>query len=161
MKNLDDHTRLLNLLRQRERQCRIEYRAYGGWLALLTPLRWFTVSGGIVLSALAGATVFSQPVFLGAQWPIYAGVFALVASILTGLHAALNCDAHQAECHRLIQLYQSLETGYQAASALPSSDIPQHFKELEAKFEDAKLKATASPPTYFRERAERGLTNAA
>lgn len=65
MNSPDDHIRLLKLLSQRERQCRIEYRAYGGWLALLTPLRWFTVSGGIVLSALAGATVFSQPEILG------------------------------------------------------------------------------------------------
>jgi hypothetical protein len=119
------------------------------------------VAGGTILSALAGATVFSKPVFLGEQWPIYAGVFALVASILTGLHTALHCDAHQAECRRLIQLYQSLETGFQAAHALPAPEIPQRFKDLEAKFEEAKLKATASPPTFFRERAEREVTTAA
>jgi hypothetical protein len=158
---LDDHARLMKLLSQREQQCRVEHRAYGRWLALLTPLRWLTVAGGTVLSAIAGATVFSRPLFLGEQWPVYAGVFALVASVLTGLHTALNCDAHQAECHRLIQLYQSLETGFQAAQALPASEMPQRFKDLEARFEEAKLKATASPPTYFRVRAERETINVA
>src|SRR5882724_4043769 len=128
-----EQTRLLKLLRERERQCRVEHLAYGRWLGILTPLRWVTVSGGTVLSALAGATIFSKTVFVGKQWPIYAGVFALVASVLTGLHTALKCDAHQAECHRLIQLYQSLETGYQAAYALPPADVPSRFRELEAR----------------------------
>jgi hypothetical protein len=50
-----------------------------------------------------------------------------------------------AECHRLIQLYQSLEANYQEAQALPAPEIAQRLKELEAKFEEAKLKATASP----------------
>src|SRR5258708_24832145 len=99
MSDSDDHARLLKLLRQRERQCRVEHRAYARWLGLLTPLRWLTVAGGTILSALAGATIFSKPVFLGEQWPIYAGVFALVASILTGLHTALKWATHPAEGH--------------------------------------------------------------
>jgi len=139
----------------------VEHRACGRWLAVLTPLRWFTVAGGTILSALAGATVFSKPVFLGDRWPVYAGVFALLASILTGLHTALHCDAHQAECRRLIQLYQSLEANYQGAQALPAPEIAQRLKQLEAKFEEAKLKATACPPAYFRERAEREVGNVA
>ena|ERR1700682_399362 len=157
MNELNGHARSINLLIQRERQCRTEHRAYGRWLALLTPLRWFTVAGGTILSALAGATIFGK--LFGEQWPIYAGVFSLAASILTGLHAALNCDAHQAECRRLIQLYQSLETGFQAARALPASELPQRLEELEKKFEEAKLKATATPPAHFREQAEREVTN--
>jgi|SRR3954471_24261652 hypothetical protein len=148
---------ILNLLHQREQQCRVEYRAYGRWLALLTPLRWVTVAGGTVLSALAGATIFSRPDFLGEQWPLYAGVFALAASILTGLHTALNCDAHQSECHRLIQLYQSLEGRFQAASVLAPDDLRKGFTELEARFDDARTTAMASPPTYFRDRAERDV----
>src|SRR6266404_2269512 len=118
MSDSDDQTRLFRLFAQRERQCRVEHRGYSRWLALLTPLKWLTVAGGTVLSALAGATVFSKPQFLGNNWPVYAGVLALLASILTGLHTALHCDAHQAECRRLIQRYQSLETSFQAAQAL-------------------------------------------
>lgn len=150
-----EESRLIGLIALRERQCRIEQRAYGRWLGILTPLRWFTVAGGIILSALAGATVLGKPQLFGDQWPVYGGVLALVASILTGLHTVLHCDTHQAECRRLVQLYESLEAGFQGARARPESEMPRYVEELEAKFAEAKAKAAAAPPRSFRERAER------
>jgi hypothetical protein len=159
MSDTDEQTRLLQLFVQRERQCRIEHRAYDIWLSRLTPLKWLTIGGGTILSALAGATVLGKPEFLGAQWPIFGGVCALASSILTGLHTALKCESHQTECHRLIQLFSSLEASFQAAQALPTSQLQEKFKELEPKFEEARMKATASPPAWCRKRAEREITN--
>ena len=84
---------------------------------------------------------------------------ALISSLLTGIHTALKCESHQAECHRLIQQYLSLQTSFQAAHALLFSEVPQRLKELESKFEEATMKATTAPPGKYRERAERELAN--
>jgi hypothetical protein len=154
MSDQPDTDAVIGLIKERQRHCRIEYIALSGWLSFLTPLRWITIAGGTILSALAGATVLSNGAFLGSAFKIYSGIFALTASILTGLHTALHCDTHQAECRRLIQLYESLELAFQATLALPPSEIPRRFHELEAALHEAKLKATATPPMRYRRRAE-------
>ena len=140
---------------KRQRQCRIERRSLEMWLTWLTPLRWFTVAGGIILSAVGGATILSKPGLLGDDWSVIGGLCALSASILTGLHAGLNCDSHQSECRRLIQVYSSLEAAYEAAGLLPPAELPGRQSALEEKFEEAKTKATAAAPSNYRRRAER------
>lgn len=150
-----DHNQVLQFIDLRESQCRVERQSLEMWLGYLTPLRWFTVAGGIVLSAVGGATVLGQPALFGDSWSIVGGVCPLVASILTSLHTGLKCDAHQAECHRLIQVYSSLEAAYQAARLLPPTELSARHATLEERFEEAKTKATASAPASYRQRAER------
>jgi hypothetical protein len=140
--------------RKRQRDCYVEKDAYAIWLALLTPVRWFTVIGGIVLSAVAGAVVLlAEYRVIGDQWRVYGAICAITASVLTGIHTALNCDAHQTECRRLVQLYSGLESRFEAASILPAERIEATFDELEAKFEEAHVEAAASPPEWCRRRA--------
>ena len=146
---------ILELFSQRERQCRVERRAYEIWLGRLTPLKWVTTGGGTLLSILAGATVLGQPKFFGSAWPVYGGALALTSSVLTGLHTALRCDSHQTECHRLINLYSSLEAAFQAARVLPAPQLEAPLKELEGKFEEARMKAAAHAPAWCRRRAQR------
>lgn len=154
MTELTNRDQLLLVFEKRERQCRMESRAYQLWLDRITPLKWISVGGGTVLSALAGATVLAQPVLFGSYWSVIGGVLALVSSILTGLHTALKCDAHQAECHRLIQLFASMEAAAQSAPALSAAELPVAWKELESRFQEAIAKATASPPAWCRRKVE-------
>lgn len=91
-----DRSRLIEHLRKRQHDCEVEKQAYAIWLGLLTPVRWFTIIGGIVLSAVAGgAVLLAEYRVIGDGWRIYGAACAIVASVLTGIHTALNCDAHQ------------------------------------------------------------------
>lgn len=149
MNTLSNHERALDHLANRENLCRVEQRVYGKWLGVLTPVRWITVGGGILLSTLAGATVFGRPEILGTKWALWSGVFAFGSAALTSLHTALGCDAHQAECRRLIQVYESLEAGYRAARFLPEAELQAERASLDRQFQETKLKAAASPPYWF------------
>ena len=150
-----DSARVLEHFRLRERQCLVEHRAYSKWLAPLTPLRWITVIGGIALSGLAGIIVLlCEYQRLSNDWRPTGGIFALVAAILTGVHTALNCDQHQAECHRLVHVFSSLEAAFQAARLAPECHLAAKLHELETKFEEAKGNALASAPGWCRRRAE-------
>jgi hypothetical protein len=138
-------------LSQREMRCRIEGRALDLWLRPLTLLRWVMVGLGTILAAFAGATALGR---YGDPWESIGGICALTASILTGLHTALDCEAHQAECRRLIRVYASLEAAYQAALVLPLAQRPNRQEALEARFEEALTKANASAPRRYRDLAE-------
>jgi hypothetical protein len=135
----------------RERDCFVEMRALEMWLGFLTPLRWFTVIGSVILSALAGATILGSQQLLGDTFPKFAGVCALLASILTTLHATLHCDTHQAECRRLIQIYQSLYEGFKGAMSEDDATRKAKERDLEKEFETAIRDAkAAAPPRYKR-----------
>jgi hypothetical protein len=152
MKTGDD-AEVTRLLPRRELQCRIERRALERWLHPLTLLKWGTVILGTILAAVAGATALVGIWFPG-QWEVITAICALTASILTGLHTALKCEAHQAECRRLIQVYKSLEAAYQAAQVVPLAQRLNRLEALEARFEEALTKATASAPSRYRDLAE-------
>lgn len=144
------------LSKRRELDCQIERHALEMWLSCLTPIRWLTTIGTTVLSAVAGATILGKPAFLGEHnYTIVAGLCALGASILSGLHAALHCDAHQAECRRLIGVFAGLEAGYQATQGLEENRRNTKERELERRFEETITGRTTTPPLWFRQRAER------
>jgi len=150
----DERTSLREHFRRRLRECQVEAKAYEIWLGLLTPVRWFTVIGGIVLSAIAGGIVlFAEYQVEGEPWRVHGAVCAIFASVLTGIHTGLHCDSHQTECRRLVQLYSGLATAYEAAPLLPGERLNVKFEELEARFEQAKSEAAASPPQWCRRRA--------
>lgn len=143
---------ILGFFDLRERQCWIERRALEKWLSRLTPLRWLTIGFGIVFSAVGGATTL----FHDSRWfcPTVSGILALAASVLAALHTGFDCDAHQAECRRLIRIYFGLETAYQAARLVPPPDLRKRLEELESRFEAAKTNAAAAAPVRFRKKAE-------
>lgn len=140
---------------KRQRECHVEKSSYETWLGLLTPVRWVTIIGGIVLSAVAGGVVLLAEYWPpGESWRVYGAGCAIVASVLTGIHTSLNCDAHQTECRRLIQLYSGLEGAYEAAPLVTRDRLRMRFDELEAKFQEARSEATASPPQWCRRHAK-------
>ena len=149
---LGEDTDVTRFLAQRESRCRIERRALERWMRPLTLFKWVTVGLGTLLSTVAGATVLGK--LFGDRWALIGGTCALTASLLTGLHTALKCEAHQAECRRLIQVYASLEAAYQAAQVLPLSQRLTRQEALEVWFEDTLAKATVSAPSRYRDLAE-------
>jgi hypothetical protein len=140
------------LLARREKDCFVERRAFEMWLGKLTPLKWLVISAGTLLPLVASAKVFGV---LGPGYALVSGLCALVASALTGLHAAFHCDEHQAECRRLISLYASLQFAFQAARTLPEAQVDAKLRELEVEFESAKRNSKAAPSHRLQERAER------
>jgi hypothetical protein len=146
-----ERTELREHFRRRQRECQAEKEAYETWLGLLTPLRWFTVIGGIILSAAAGAIVLLAEYRPGhEEWRLYAAMSAIVASMLTGLHTGLDCDVHQAECRRLAQVYSGLETAYESAPLGTDERQRLRFEQLETKLQEAKSEAAATPPRWCR-----------
>jgi hypothetical protein len=120
------------------------------WLGWLTPIRWVTVFGSTVLSALAAATILSNP---GSRYVFWAGLCALGAAILNGLHDHFHCDAYQASCRRLIGIFAGLEAGFQRVHLLKLSPGDPSEQELEKRFEEAVADDTVGLSECFRKRA--------
>jgi hypothetical protein len=140
---------------KREVDCRVLRRALEMWLGRLTPMRWFTVSGTTILSAISAATVFNGQDVFGLKFQTVAGVCALGATILSGLHTGLKCDAYQAECSRMIGVLEGLEASFQAIALLDPEDHLAAVRDLEKKYEEALAGTTASPPHRYRVMAMR------
>ena len=141
---------LASHLQRRELQCRVERYAYGRWLGMLTPLRWGMIISSTILSAIAGAGVFGGVELFGAKWKLIAGICAFAASLISGLHAAFNCDTYQEACRHLVQQFYGLEMAYQSAQVGDSERQQQQRSELDSKFEQLISQAATSPPARFR-----------
>ena len=139
-------------LDQTNRDCRREVIAYSEWLGWLTPLRWISVGGGVVLSATAGFAILWDSLPNG---KIISASLAFAASIMTGLHVALKCDAHQAECRRLIQAFKSLSLQIAACKVLPPEEQAKARPEIMTKVAHLVETAAASPGAWCYRRAER------
>jgi hypothetical protein len=150
---MNDET-TITLLNRRIQQCRVERRAFEMWLARLTPLRWATISGSVILSAIAGATALNDPVWPGNSAHWVSGSCALLAAVLTGLHTAFKCEAHQAECHRMVRFYSSHILAYEAAYAGPREELDARIAALDVRLQEEVLNASASVPVKYRDRAE-------
>jgi hypothetical protein len=143
----------MELIIKREIDCKIQRRALDMWLGMLTPVRWLTVIGATVLSAVAGATILQKP--LGSRFGVVVGVCALVASILSALHTALHCDAHQADCRRLISDLRGLESEFEDVRVRGLESLGMELRELDKSYKKAISESVVLAPAYFRRRAER------
>jgi hypothetical protein len=144
-----------NFARQRERDCHIAKRALEKWLEVLNPVRWMMVTATTILSALAAATILGKASLLGIRYDTFAGLCALGAAILSGLHTSLRCDPHQAECRNLIAEYDGLEAGFQSVAILDGTAASSKLAELESKYERIRSSARASSPAFFVRAAEK------
>jgi hypothetical protein len=142
-------------LDQTDRYCRREAFAYREWLGWLTPLRWISVGGGVVLSAAAGFTILRESLPHG---PAISATLAFAASTLTALHVALKCDSHQSECRRLIQAFKSLSVQIAACRELPSAEQEKKKTEIMTKVAHLVETATAVPSEWCYRRADRVIT---
>jgi hypothetical protein len=142
-------------LDQTDRYCRREAFAYSEWLGWLTPLRWISVAGGVLLSAAAGFSILWKTLPHGTG---ISATLAFAASTLTALHVALKCDAHQSECRRLIQAFKSLSVQIATCKELPSPEQEKKKTEIVTKVAHLVEAATAVPGEWCYRRADRVLT---
>ena len=151
---------IANFARRRERDCRIARRALEKWLGFLTPLRWLMVSFTTILSALAAATILGKKPLIGQSYELFAGLCALGSAILSGLHTALRCDPHQAECRHMISQYRGLEAGFQSISDLDEPTASTKLQDLESKYEQLLSSAREAAPESFVRAAEKEFGSA-
>jgi hypothetical protein len=147
-----DNDRAISIADARERECRIQARAYRSVLSKLAPANWLLVGGAALLSTVAGATIVTTtaPHYLPAS-------LALLSAAFTVTHKGLNCDVYQDECKRLRSAYDALACRYRSLELVESAaDLQRDLRELDAS--QAKLRAEASvvPPDWALWRAENG-----
>jgi hypothetical protein len=140
-----------------DRDCSREVIAYGEWLGWLTPLRWISVGGGVVLSGAAGFSILWNTLPSG---KIISAVLAFAASTLTTIHVALKCESHQSECRRLIQAYKSLSVQISLCRELTPEEHPARRAEIMMKVAHLVETANAVPGEWCYRRADRAMTQA-
>jgi aspartyl/asparaginyl beta-hydroxylase (cupin superfamily) len=146
---------IASFARRRERDCHIAKRALEKWLAVLNPIRWVMVTATTILSALAAASILGKASLLGVHYETFAGLCALGAAILSGLHTSLRCDPHQTECRNLIAEYDGLEAAFQSVPILEEPKNSAKLADLETKYEQIRSTARVTAPAYFLRNAEK------
>ena len=139
-----DYARAISIADSRERECRIQARAYTIVLSRLAPANWLLVAGAALLSTAAGATIVTTtaPHYVPAS-------LALLSAAFTVTHKGLNCDVYQDECKRLRSAYDALACRYRS---LQLEDVPANLqsklRELDASQADLRSKAQVIPPDW-------------
>ena len=96
---------------ERIRLCKVQRRAYEIWLKTLTPANFMLVGVGGVFALVAGLAIITEAQLVSAK---AAGWLAVAGAVLTGLHAKLKCEPHQAECKKLANQFAELQTEYES-----------------------------------------------
>ena len=68
----------------------------------------------------------------------------LVAAILTAVHKGFDCDAHQAECRRLVQAYRGLEVRYRTLAQIETPTIVDELLVLDTELAELRQSQTAT-----------------
>lgn len=147
---------LLKLLRERELECRIQERSYQIWLKVLTPIRWSSISIGVVLPSLASVSVFSK--ILGSHWQTISAIILLVSGAVSGLHSALKCDAHQTESLRISKRFGLLAESYRELMMLMPDDLFVQAQVLNKEYKNMRENAAVTPAQWCYEKARKLLS---
>lgn len=148
---------LIKLLKERELECRIHERSYQIWLKVLTPIRWSSISVGVILPSLASVTVFSE--IWEANWQIISGSVLLISGIVSGLHSALKCDTHQTESTRMSKRYSLLAENYRELLLLMPNDLYEQAKALGKEYKQLRENTLVTPAQWCEDKARNYLTN--
>ncbi len=149
---------LLKLLRERELECRIQERSYQIWLKVLTPIRWSSISIGVVLPSLASVSVFSK--ILGSHWQTISAIILLVSGAVSGLHSALKCDAHQTESLRISKRFGLLAESYRELMTLMPDDLFVQAQVLNKEYKNMRENTAVTPAQWCYEKARKLLSPA-
>ena len=107
-------------------------------LRFFSKTNWITV----LIPSLLGVTAGSA--FFASSTSPFLGIAALVAALLTAIHKGLDCDAHQAECRRLIQSYRELETRYRTLAQIEKIDVVAELLDLDDQLAELRSSQTAT-----------------
>ena len=132
---------------EREIECRERAEFFDSRLRFFSKTNWITVLVPSLLGVIAGSALFSN----ANSW--WVGVGALVAALLTAIHRGLDCDAHQAECRRLVQKYRGLEVRYRTLRQIESSKLVDDLRTLDDELAELRQSQTATTnPHWFKSR---------
>ena len=122
----------------RESECHERANFFEGSLRLFSITNWITVLVPSLLGVLAGSAL--APNF-GGSW---IGWGVLAAAILTAIHKGLDCDAHQAECRRLVQEYRSFEVRYRTLNQIKTENIVEELRSLDSEIAELRKSQSAT-----------------
>ncbi|WP_339901319.1 hypothetical protein [Paraglaciecola polaris] len=131
---------------QRQVECDERATYFDSQLRIFSKTNWITVLVPSLLGVLAGSGLFvdSSVYLLGLSASSWIAIGTLLAAILSAIHKGLNCDAHQAECRRLVQLYRALEIRYRTLAQIEMQNIVDQILALDAKLAALRQSQTAT-----------------
>lgn len=131
---------------ERQTECGDRATFFDSQLRFFSITNWITVLVPSLLGVLAGSGLFAKAdsILLGIETSTLIGIGTLLAAILTAIHKGLDCDAHQTECRRLVQIYRSLETRYRTLAQIETPNIVDELLALDSELGDLRLSQTAT-----------------
>ena len=131
---------------ERQAECGERANFFDSQLRLFSYTNWITVLIPSLLGVLAGSGLFadSNLVFLRFETSTWIGIGTLLAAILTAIHKALDCDAHQTECRRLVQVYSGLEVRYRTLAQIETPSIADELLALDSELGELRQSQTAT-----------------
>jgi lysylphosphatidylglycerol synthetase-like protein (DUF2156 family) len=119
----------------RQAECKQRASYFDSRLRFFSKTNLITVIVPSLLGVIAGSALFAETnsSWLGIDTLSWLAIGTLAAALLTAIHKGLDCDSHQAECRRLVQVYRGLETRYRTISETSMDDKCGKFAELEEK----------------------------
>ncbi|ASP49426.1 hypothetical protein [Cognaticolwellia beringensis] len=111
--------------KSRESECAERAEFFEDRLRFFSKTNWITLIVPSLLGVLAGAALSSN------VNPIWLGLGALIAALLTAIHKGLDCDAHQEECRRIVQANRSFEVRYRTLHQIGSENIIEELRALD------------------------------
>ncbi len=131
---------------ERQAECGERATFFDSELRFFSKTNWITVLVPSLLGVVAGSALFTTPgsSFLGIEASYWIGIGTLLAAILTAIHKGLDCDAHQAECRRLVQVYRGLEVRYRTLAQIESTSIVDELLALDSELGELRQSQTAT-----------------
>jgi hypothetical protein len=132
---------------ERQAECGERAAFFDSQLRLFSKTNWITVLVPSLLGVVAGSALFAKPesiLWLGLGTTIWIGIGTLLAAILTAIHKGLDCDAHQTECRRLVQVYRGLEVRYRTLAQIETPSIVDELLALDSELGELRQSQTAT-----------------
>ena len=135
-----------NIAAERQAECGERADFFDSQLRLFSKTNRITVLVPSLLGVVAGSALFanSEPIWRGITPMVLVGVGTFVAAILTAIHKGLDCDAHQAECRRLIQVYRGLEVRYRSLAQIETPNIIDELLALDSELGELRQSQTVT-----------------
>lgn len=130
----------------RQTECNERADFFDSQLRLFSKTNWITVLVPSLLGVVAGSALFaeSKSILLGIEATVWIGIGTLFAAILTAIHKGLDCDAHQEECRRLVQVYRGLEARYRTLAQIEKPNIVDELLALDSELGELRQSQTVT-----------------
>ena len=119
----------LNITRNRQLECEHYYGLLEKRLKRFSMLNWITVLLPSILGVGAASIYFAGP-----EYKESIAVCAGVTAILSAIHKGMNCEAHQADCRRLMSDYRALSVAYRSLAEIEQENYKIALLSLDSKF---------------------------